>query len=272
MQTFSFHNHTPRCGHAEDFTDRELVEAHIRKGFKQMAFTDHCPWQGFTNEKNPRGTRMPYNQKEEYLASIRKLKEEYKDKITILSGFEFEYIPYLEHEIEAMKKETDIIIQGQHVLFDQETGEPLKMHKKDFVPDHKQTIQYAKLIETSMKNGFPDYIAHPDLFMLNKFEFGSEDEEASHIIASAAEKYDIPLELNMEEFAKAMCMEKDSIMYPRQEFWKIAVTYKIKVVWGLDTHMLFQVEKEDLTRNLTEQHLGKDLLSKINFYDITQRF
>ena len=37
--------------------------------------------------------RMDYSQKDEYLESIRKLKEKYSNQIEILSGFEVEYLP-----------------------------------------------------------------------------------------------------------------------------------------------------------------------------------
>ena len=44
MQNFNYHTHTYRCGHAElGITDEEIVKEFINKGFKKIAFTDHCP-------------------------------------------------------------------------------------------------------------------------------------------------------------------------------------------------------------------------------------
>ncbi len=36
---------------------------------------------------------MEYSEKDEYLSSIKALKEKYKDKIEIETGFEVEYLP-----------------------------------------------------------------------------------------------------------------------------------------------------------------------------------
>ena len=44
MQNFNYHTHTYRCGHADDtMSDEDFVKELIKKGFKKIAFTDHCP-------------------------------------------------------------------------------------------------------------------------------------------------------------------------------------------------------------------------------------
>ena len=106
MQTFNYHTHTYRCGHADlNLKDEEYVEEFIKMGFHKIAFTDHCPQKNKIDVRN--NIRMQYSQRKEYLESIRQLKEKYKGKIQIESGYEVEYLPGEEDNIRELKQETD---------------------------------------------------------------------------------------------------------------------------------------------------------------------
>ena len=61
--------------------------------------------------------RMKYNEKNEYLDSIKNLKKKYKDKIEIETGFEIEYLPGQEENLYELKNETDKLILGQHFIY-----------------------------------------------------------------------------------------------------------------------------------------------------------
>lgn len=105
MQKFNYHTHTYRCGHADlNLKDKEYVEEFIKLGFKKIAFTDHCPEKN-ENDKRP-NIRMGYEQRKEYLESIKQLKEKYADKIEIESGYEVEYLPGEEANLMELKEET----------------------------------------------------------------------------------------------------------------------------------------------------------------------
>lgn len=82
MQKFNYHSHTYRCGHADlDMKDEDYILEYIKMGFEKIAITDHCP------EKNEIDTRpnirMKYSEKNEYLNSIKKLKEKYANEIEL---------------------------------------------------------------------------------------------------------------------------------------------------------------------------------------------
>lgn len=63
--------------------------------------------------------RMEYKEKDDYLHSIKFLKEKYKNKIEIETGFEVEYLPGQEENLFELKNETDKIILGQHFIYDE---------------------------------------------------------------------------------------------------------------------------------------------------------
>ena len=87
MQKFNYHSHTYRCMHS----DADMLDEDYIMGFEEVAFTDHCPEKNII-DKRPR-IRMLYDQRIEYLQSIQNLKEKYKDKIIIKSGYEVEFLP-----------------------------------------------------------------------------------------------------------------------------------------------------------------------------------
>ena len=86
MQNFNYHTHTYRCGHADyNMTDEDFVKELINKEFKRIAFTDHAPIKNDFYDK--KCMRMDYAEKDEYLDSIKNLKEKSKDKIEIREVF-----------------------------------------------------------------------------------------------------------------------------------------------------------------------------------------
>lgn len=117
MQKFNYHTHTRRCGHADNnMSDEDFVKEFIKKGFTKIAFTDHCPEKEEIDHRT--NMRIKYSEKNEYLESIKSLKEKYKDKIEIETGFEVEYLPGQEENLFELKNETDKLILGQHFIYD----------------------------------------------------------------------------------------------------------------------------------------------------------
>ena len=185
MQNFNYHSHTYRCMHSDvDMSDEEYIKDYITLGFKEIAITDHCP------EKNVIDTRdrirMTYEQRIEYLQSIKKLKEKYKNQITIKSGYEIEYLPGEEDNILELKNETDILVLGQHFVYDNDNK--LKIFGKCEFSD-EELLRYAEYLENASKLGMPDIIAHPDIYLMKREKFGEIENTVAHMICKTAEKY-----------------------------------------------------------------------------------
>ena len=111
MEDF-FHVHTRRCKHGSEESDETLVTKAISLGAKRITFTDHVPF-----PENPFGNRMDFEELEEYLDSLEKLKKLYSTQIDIKIGFEVEYLPkYLDY-FWFLKNhpKVDLLICGQHM-------------------------------------------------------------------------------------------------------------------------------------------------------------
>lgn len=275
MQRFNYHSHTYRCGHADfDMTDEEYVQEYIKMGFKKVAFTDHCPEKNKIDKRND--MRMEYAEKEEYLSSIKALKEKYADKIEIETGYEVEYLPGEEENLKELKEETDKLILGQHFVYDDNKN--LVIIERNLVDE--AIIKYAEYVRRAMELGIPDIIAHPDLFMKARKEFGETEAKATEIICEAAEKYNVPLEINLNNifahtYYEHRKLNNDSVeiqrekltkvSYPCKDFWKIASKYNIKVLYGADIHHRGQILLFDKLVSFANEIIGEEIINKLNF-------
>ncbi len=276
MQNYNFHTHTFRCGHADLVNDEEYIKEYISMGFKRIAFTDHCPEKTIIDTRD--NVRMLYNEKKEYLTVIQKLKEKYANQIIIESGFEVEYLPGEEENLKELKKETDKIILGQHFIYDKNGN--LKYFRNHSNFDRKELLTYVSYIEEAIKLGIPDIIAHPDVYMLGKDIFGDAEAEVAHKICQIAEKYNIPLEINLAQifnhtYYKDKVLNNDSIekqkerlnnvSYPCKKFWEIASNYNIKVLYGIDVHHKGQISLFHNLATLANEIIGESTINKLRF-------
>jgi len=271
MQNFNYHTHTYRCGHADlDMTDEEYVLEYIKMGFKKIAFTDHCP-QSIDKRKD---VRMEYSEKEEYKKSIKSLKEKYSDKIEIEFGYEVEYLPGEEEFINELKNESEKIILGQHFIYDSNKKLKILGHEKYTDEDLKT---YANYIEKALELNIPNIIVHPDFFMLSRDDFGQVETEITKKICESAEKYNVPLELNLRNIYKVKYKNKitprkgnftwDKIAYPCKGFWNIAKDYNIKVVYGMDVHNRGQILLWNELIESAKEIIGEDTINRLNFVE-----
>ncbi len=131
-----------------------------------------------------------------------------------------------------------------------------------------------------MKEGIPDIIAHPDLYMLHRDKFGEIEAKVANMICLSSEKYNIPLEINLNNiFAKTYYMDKKlnhdpiekqrqrlkNVSYPCKGFWDIATKYNIKVLYGIDAHHKGQILLWNELLELAKEVIGEDTINKLNF-------
>ena len=261
MQDFNYHTHTYRCGHAQsDFTDEDYVLTFIKNGFKKICFTDHVPMKNKIDKRT--NMRMDYSAKEEYYESIKSLKQKYQDKIKIELGFEVEYLPCNIDELLEIKKEVNKIILGQHFVLNK--NNELKIFRQaDFTDE--ELLLYGKYIEKACEMGLPDIIAHPDIYMLNRNTFGKIEEKVAHMVCKAAEKYNVPLEINLNNPCYYYLKKRKNIIYPCREFWQIASNYNIKVLYGIDAHFKEQIDNYKESIQVANDYIGMDIIEKLNF-------
>lgn len=253
MIDYNYHTHTFRCGHATG-TEREYIENAIAIGMKVFCFSDHIIFGYKSHEEEEK-----FN---DYIDTINKLKEEYKDKIEIHLGFECEYFPHRRNYFEYLLEETDVeyLILGQHYvnIGHHETG---FMFRKLEHPN-KVLKSYYSLIKKAFKTGLFCYLAHPDLYVRQCSPETDLFKKYARKICLLAKKYNIPLEINLNGLDKQKSGSKKP-GYPVEEFWKIAGEIGNDVMIGIDAHSAELVKDAQYER-------AEELIKKYNLHHITR--
>ncbi len=241
-QDFNYHTHTSRCGHAVG-KDEEYIQAAVEAGFKVLGMSDHRPYRTIPR----RGERMDWSQLDDYLSSMRHLKQKYADKISIRIGFETEYYPEQLSDIKELMKDVEYMILGQH--YDSQYGNDYCFKVSD-----EQILLYADQVCEAMETGLFLYVAHPDYCMYGQDDFSPVCAIAAEMIARKAVETDTPLEVNINGINKGLHKYGKTMQYPYpfRQFWEIMSRYPIKCVYGFDSHdprhlkETFMYEKTDL--------------------------
>ncbi|MBQ7835662.1 MAG: histidinol-phosphatase [Clostridia bacterium] len=221
---YNYHTHTARCNHA-DGNDADYVKAAYESGIAQLGFADHVPQPGFEGIFES-WFRMKPCETEGYFESIRQLKEQYKDKMDILAGFEVEYYPghfdsMLSH-ISTFKP--DYLILGQHFTNNEYDG----VYVGSPQCTEESMWKYVEQVKEAVKTGLFSYIAHPDLPNVSC----SEDiiKKAAYEICAAAIDDGIPVECNLLGLM-------GNRWYPKKAFFEVAGDMGCPVILGLDAHL-----------------------------------
>ena len=219
----NYHTHTALCNHAKGEI-RDYVDAAVERGLKTIGFSCHAPYP-FELKGYNSWYRMTTEQHDKYATEILALKEEYKDKIEVLLGYEAEYYPALWNELlcELRRYPCDFIIQGQHFYNNEYDGN----YAGDCVHDKRSVKGYARILCEGMKTGLYSYVAHPDLCNF----LGSEEDYVKTMepLLQTCLEMDIPVEINLLGI-------RGRRGYPKQYLWKRIGEIGCKVVFGSDAH------------------------------------
>lgn len=263
FQTFNYHTHTNRCGHAGISEDREYVERARANGITQLGFSDHVPVPELAYQDSEH--QMHISEVDEYVESIRNLQAENPDmKINV--GFEVEFDPMKEQFFGELREKVDYMILGQHFV-PSSNG----LVKKNNNPDYP--IKYANMLCKAMESGIFDIVAHPDIFMEYRDSLASEEAKrqfddnavvASHMICNKAKEIGIPIELNFAGIDKGQIMSDGKYSYPHPTFWKIASETGVQVLYGVDAHDPSQFDKMGWNKKIADQIIDPEKLNIVS--------
>lgn len=220
-----FHVHTYRCKHAEEVSEEEYVKKAIELGATGIWFTDHAPFP----DRQFHYT-MDYDQLEDYLNTVSRLKEQYAGKLEVHLGLEIEYYPSYDKNgyYQQLKEDEriELLLLGQH-LAELEPG----VFTNSWDEKRRKEEEFKLLGEATcagMRTGYFDVVAHPDRAFRRRDVWTREMAEVSVAIGKAALETGLPLEQNEESKREDMYWE---------QFWEL-MPKEIEIVHGLDAHYL----------------------------------
>lgn len=131
-----------------------------------------------------------------------------------------------------------------------------------------------------MRLNIPDIIAHPDVYMLSRKNFGKIEEKVANMICKSAEKYNVPLEINLNDIFYKIYFENKilnnlpvqkqkeklaNVKYPCKGFRNVVTNYNIKVLYGIDAHYKGQIALWNELLELADEILGEELIDELRF-------
>lgn len=219
----NYHTHTVRCGHASG-TERDYIERAIARNVKILGFSDHTP-QLFDNGYRSSFRMLP-DQLEDYVMTLRALRDEYAGRIQILIGLEAEYYPrYFGRLMDFIAPfGLDYLILGQHFPGNESDGEIPCPHPTE---DEAALERYVRQTIEAMETGRFSCFAHPDV--LNYTGDRKIYRKWYEKLCLRARELNIPLEMNMLGFVTGR-------HYPNPDFFEIVREVGNDVILGCDAH------------------------------------
>ncbi|MCU0748695.1 MAG: histidinol-phosphatase [Akkermansiaceae bacterium] len=151
---YESHCHTPLCHHAIGEPD-EYAEVALRRGFKGITFTCHCPLpDGFSAR-----VRMAPEQFDDYVAMIHATRDRFAGRLDVRLGIESDYYPGVEPWLEKLHARVPL----SHVLgsIHYQVSDYRKLYYTGDVKAYQEL--YFDHLARSAESGLFDTLAHPDL-------------------------------------------------------------------------------------------------------------
>ena len=230
----NYHTHIYLCKHATG-TVRDYVEKAISLDYQVIGISDHGP----INEELKKQfytRRMDMKEYQNiYLKDLVQLKEEYRDKITLLGALEIEFFDEMVTHYPKFINELDYLILGQHYL--KVDGKYTSVYR-GMTP--KNIKIYTDTVLKAFASGYFKILAHPEIFTMSYPKWDEHCEQATQRIIEGAKKYNIILEVNANGMRlNRAALTKDNKFtnsYPHLNFWQSVAKTDLPVIVNDDAH------------------------------------
>ena len=251
IQRVSYHTHTTISD--GKLKPEELIKLAIKKKFKVLAITDHYT--------RPKGISLDdwgsnfYSDKD--YEELLKLKEKYKNKIDLLIGTEFDWLPTKKEWLKDNVKKRDydikiisvhmLYIKGEYYLFN--ANKELFSEILDLLGNNiKKLVKlYYKNLRKAIKTRLFDVVGHFDLIKIFNEDsryFSDKDSWYKREVVKTLRlmrKFNLKLDVNLAGFNHPVKEQ-----YPSKWIIDIAKSMKINLLIGTDAH-----DKKELEYDLT---------------------
>ena len=237
------HNHTKLCNHASGEME-EYVKKAIEVGIDVFGFSCHNPMN--FDEKY----RMSFEQLPFYLGEIERLKEKYKEKITLKKALEIDFLPGFMNE-DLLKLDLDYRIGAVHFLgtwgFD--NPEFLSEYSKRDINDCWE--EYFEATRNLAKSGKFDIIAHMDLLKVFNYRPTKDLRSTIEKTLKTIKKANIAIEINPAGLRKEVKEQ-----YPSRDILELCYELEIPITFGSDAHSVEHIGFENESIKALAKEIG----------------
>lgn len=222
------HNHTKFCNHAEGKMF-EYIEKAININTSYFGFSDHAPM-----HFDPK-YRMTFEQMQIYEQSVKAVKKAYQDKITILLGYEVDYLQgYIDKRV--LNADIDYLIGSVHFINQWGFDNPEFIGGYQHQDIDKIWQDYFDLIEAMAKTNLFHIAGHIDLIKVFKFLPKKDVRLIAENAVKAIKKANMSVEINAAGFRKPI-----GEAYPSDAVMELLVQHDVDITFGSDAHKPEQV-------------------------------
>ncbi|MDX9967382.1 MAG: histidinol-phosphatase [Sulfuricurvum sp.] len=236
------HNHTVLCNHATGSVG-EYVEAAVACGTRYFGFSDHAPM-AFDPEY-----RMRFDQMELYEGWITEVRERYAASITVLMGYEVDYLPgYMDERV--LKRPCDYLIGSVHFIDEWGFDNPEYIGRYEGADMDAIYRRYFELIEAMARSGHFDIVGHLDLLKVFKYLPSTDIRLLARDALKAIKRSGMAVELNVAGKRKPI-----GEAYPSPQLLEAIAELDIPITFGSVAHRpdqvgLYSDEVEAIARKL----------------------
>lgn len=237
------HNHTSLCNHANGSMEEYILKA-IEMGIDIYGFSDHAPMS--FDEKY----RMTFKQKQLYEIEVLKLKEQYKNQIKILLGYE---VDFLDNHIskDVLNSNVDYLIGSVHFIKEWGFDNP------EFIGAYKNKNidiiweEYFEAVRLMAKSKLFDIVGHIDLIKVFNFLPKKDIKQIVQPALKQIKDSNMVLELNPAGLRKPIKEQ-----YPSRDIIELAFELDIPITFGSDAHEVEQIGFEYETISFLAKNIG----------------
>ena len=222
------HNHTTRCNHAEGTVD-EYIQRAIELGINVYGFSEHAPM-----DFDPH-YRLAFEEMQAYTDDILSAKVRYKNDISILLGYEVDFLPgHMDERVLGAK--VDYLIGSVHFIdkWSFDNPEFIGGWKNKDIDDIWKA--YFEATEAMANSGKFDIVGHLDLIKVFKFLPKQDVRILAKDALQAIKKSNMVLEVNTAGLRKPI-----GELYPSRALLEEAYALDIPITFSSDAHSVEQI-------------------------------
>ncbi len=216
---------------------RAYVEAGIAAGLSEVGFSVHMPVPIPIAEK----INLDEGEFRMYIEKARRLRQEYNDRIGVLIGGEFDYIPDQLPQIERLANafDFDFRVGSVHFIDDWNFDNPGYLDRWETADVEAAYRRYYHLMAEMAETSLFDIVGHFDLVK----KFGHRpDRDVSDAIAEVARAVadaGMTVEINTAGWSKPVGEQ-----YPSEEILRLLYDLGVPICLGSDAHAPGQVGRD----------------------------
>ena len=254
----NYHTHCELCRHAEGSVE-DYVKQAVNEEFDILGMSDHLPYPDYDY-----GYRMEFAEIWDYITDVRDAQKQYGDRLSILLGFESEYLREYRRYYEELLDEygVEYLVLGQH--FYDISGYWKSAYDID---NTSECLIYARSICEGLDTGYYSLLAHPDIVGVNRLPWDKNMDRMTDMIVDSAVRHDVPLEINANGVRRGIISDElgEHYMYPHYKFWEKVAEANAKVIISSDCHRPDLLNDSDVKKcREIAKNWGLNVIDEIN--------